>query len=235
MSMPRKAMKELGFQACCLWCDAPDDAGAERCRPCIDHHRNVREVLASAPTDDPFYQLAKEIMAMAAAPHRYDHDEAHGPTLRNQQRLAGVLTEPEAPLVTEDIEELFAQQRGREKESLIRQIGNQNPWKDGAPSADIARVLGEEEWSGEVLELDEHYGARTVPSRPIEPINRDERSGEDTALTDRVQAAAKAAPFDEDMAQIIEVAEFERRQEARKNLKSAMKEVKELIDDDLEF
>ena len=67
----------------------PDVSGVARCSPCIQHHRNVREVLASAPPDDPLYQLAKEIMAMAAEPHRYDHDEVHGNALIEQQRLAG--------------------------------------------------------------------------------------------------------------------------------------------------
>ena len=38
--------------------------------------------------DTPVAKLARELMAMASAPHRYDHDEVHGEILRKQQRLA---------------------------------------------------------------------------------------------------------------------------------------------------
>ena len=89
-------MQELGFQACCLRCDAPDEAGTSRCSPCIQHHRSIREVIAAAPADDPLYQLAKELMAMAAEPHRYDHDEVHGASLLQQQRLAAALVDAPA-------------------------------------------------------------------------------------------------------------------------------------------
>ena len=98
-----KAMQELGFQACCLRCDAPDQPGVSRCGPCIQHHRAVRETLAAAPPDDPLYQLAKEIMAMAADPHRYDHDEVHGDSLIEQQRLAAALVGAPAPRTSDDI------------------------------------------------------------------------------------------------------------------------------------
>ena len=235
MSMPRKAMKELGFQACCLWCDAPDDAGVVRCSPCIQHHRMVRETIAASPPDDPLYQLAKEIMSFAATPHRYDHDETHGAVLREQQRLAAGLSEPTALPTSEQVGDLFAQQRTSEKESLIRQIGNKNPWKNKPPSAEVARVLGQEAWSGDALDNDEHYGARTVPSSPIERVDRTERSGEDTALTDRVQSAAEVSSMEEDVAEIFEAIEFNRRQTKRKELKTALKDIKELVDDDLEF
>ena len=81
-------MQELGFQACCLRCDAPDEAGVSRCSTCIQHHRSVRETIAAAPPDEPLYQLARELMAMASEPHRYDHDEVHGSSLMEQQRLS---------------------------------------------------------------------------------------------------------------------------------------------------
>ena len=71
------------------------------------------EPLASAPPDDPLYQLAKEIMAMAAEPHRYDHDEVHGRALIEQQRLAGALVGERAKASSDDIEALFEQQRAK--------------------------------------------------------------------------------------------------------------------------
>ena len=235
MSMPRKAMKELGFQACCLWCDAPDDAGAARCGPCINHHRNVRETIAASPPDDPLFQLAKEIMAFAAAPHRHDHDETHGTVLREQQRLAAGLQEPVPLPTSEEVGDLFAQQKSANKESLIQQIGNKNPWKDRAPSVEVARILGQEAWDSDALSVDVNYGARTVPSVPIQPVNREERSGEDTVLTDRVQAAAETSAMDDDVAEIFEEIEFKRRQSERNELKTALKDIKKLVDDDLEF
>ena len=234
MSMPRKAMQELGFQACCLRCDAPDQPGVSRCTSCIQHHRAVRETLASAPPDDPLYQLAKEIMAMAAEPHRYDHDEVHGPSLIEQQRLATVLVGTPAPRTTEDIITIFEEQRSVEKSNTIRDVGNQNPWKDAPMQAEDAKKVGEETWLLH-QEVDEHYGARTIPSKPIAKVDRSERIGEDTTLTDRVHAAASQSGLDETSAKIFEDLEFKQRQSQRKELKEAVKDVKDMIDDDLEF
>ena len=91
--MPRRAMKDLGFQACCLRCDAPDIAGSNRCRKCISHHTKVRDLIAKAPQSDELFQFARDLLAMAANPNRYDHDEVHGPSLREQQRLANSMAE----------------------------------------------------------------------------------------------------------------------------------------------
>ena len=74
MSMPRRAMKDMGLQACCLWCDEPDEAGSSRCTKCIASHKRVRDEIAKAPPEDAFYQFAKELLAMAVAPHRHDND-----------------------------------------------------------------------------------------------------------------------------------------------------------------
>ena len=68
MSMPRRAMKELGLQACCLRCDEADVIGSQRCKGCISHHRNVRELISAAATEDELFQFAKELVAMAASP-----------------------------------------------------------------------------------------------------------------------------------------------------------------------
>ncbi|MGB0515746.1 MAG: hypothetical protein ACPGKR_02250 [Poseidonia sp.] len=234
MSMPRKAMQELGFQACCLRCDAPDVSGVARCSPCIQHHRNVREVLASAPPDEPLYQLAKEIMAMAAEPHRYDHDEVHGNALIEQQRLAGGLVGQRTKLDGDDVAAVFQEQREREKPNVLQDIANQNPWKNRPMRASEAQKVANEVLSVEGG-YDPHYGARTVPSKPIEKVDRTERPGEDTTLTDRVHAAASTHELDEEVAEIFEDIEFNQRQSKRKSLKAAMDEVKELVDDDLEF
>lgn len=235
MSMPRKAMQELGFQACCLRCDAPDDGGMSRCSGCIQHHRTVRELLASSPPDDPLFQFAKELMVMAAAPHHYSHDEVHGASLVEQQRLAAALTDGPTPRTEEDVMSLFTEQRTKDSFNVLQEIGNQNPWKDNPLEPKQAQKMGEEVWKLKPSEVELHYGARTVPSKPIKPVDRSERSGEDTVLTDRVHAAAATSELDEETASIFEELEFKHRQSERVALKDAMDDIKELVDDDLEF
>jgi len=79
------------------------------------------------------------------------------------------------------------------------------------------------------------YGARTVPSKPIQSVDRSDRLGEDTVLTDRVHAAATTVAQDETAAKISEDLAFKERQQERKKLKSAMDDIKKLVEDDLEF
>ncbi len=234
MSMPRKAMQELGFQACCLRCDASDAPALQRCTVCIQHHRSVRETIAAAAPDDPLFQLAKEIMAMAAAPHRHDHDEVHGASLMEQQRLAVSLTGAAPKRTQEDVARAFEHQRQQTKSNVLRDVANRNEWKDHPLEAEEAKVMAEATW----LKAEEegvHYGARTVPSKPIEKVDRSDRLGEDTALTDRVHAAAQIDLKDEDSAKIFEELEFKERQRERKKLRSAMDDIKHLVDDDLDF
>ena len=233
--MPRKAMHELGFQACCLWCDAPDTGAQQRCGPCIRHHRTVRERLAARPPDDPLGQLAKEIMAMAAAPHRHDHDEMHGPTLMEQQRRAHALN-PASPLPThDDVEAVFERLKQREKTNVLRDIANQTSPNQQVTSSEDAVRLGEGMFSVDPTQL-EHYGARTVPSLPIASVDRSPRTGEDTALTDRIQVASDTPKgLDDDAIEILEAIEVRQRQNERQALKRALEDAKNLVDDDLDF
>ncbi len=227
-------MQELGFQACCLRCDAPDDAGLRRCNGCIQHHRSIRETVAASPPDHPLYQLAKEIMAMAAAPHRHDHDEVHGDALVEQQRLAAALVGPVARRTEEDVALVFEEQRATKKANVLRDVANQNPWRERAPEAEEAKKISEDTWlSGESVDP-ANYGSRTVPSKPIQQVDRSDRPGEDTALTDRVHASA-AEGGDDDVAEIFRELEFKARQQRRADLKSALDDVKDLVDDDLDF
>ena len=196
-------MQELGFQACCLRCDAPDEAGAARCSPCIQHHRTIREVIAAAPADDPLYQLAKELMAMAAEPHRYDHDEVHGASLLEQQRLAGALVSAPAKPDGLAVSELFEQQRSTVKANALRDVGNQNPWKDAPMEAHEAQRVAETTWKLEGMK----YNITAPGQFPVNRFNvdRSERIGEDTTLTDRVHAAAAAdSNLDPQAAEIFE-------------------------------
>ena len=230
MAMPRKAMKDLGFQACCLRCDAQDIAGTERCRACISHHRKVRDSIAKAPQSDELFQLARDLLAMAANPNRYDHDEVHGPTLIDQQRLANSLAEAKPLPTTEDIEQLFTRQATRDKTSVVQTVGNQNPWKDELPPEEILEQMADS------LEIEEFaHGERTIPSRPIAAVDRSDRLGEDRKMSDKVVAERVSADAPEPLKDIVESATIAERERGRLVWESAKSEVSELLDDDLDL
>jgi hypothetical protein len=236
MSMPRRAMKELGLQACCLRCDEADVGGSQRCKGCISHHRNVRELIAASTAEDELFQFAKELVAMAASPHRHDHDEIHGEALLEQQRLAAALITATPLPTSEEVGDLFASQRNNEKSNIIRDVANQNPWKDDAPEVDVATKIGQEAWSDVEAEASiAHHGARTIPSKPITKVDRSDRVGEDLQLSDRVHAAADAQNVPKELVDDVKATGFETRQRARKDLKDAISNLDEILDDDLDF
>jgi len=236
MSMPRRAMKELGLQACCLRCDEADVGGSQRCKGCISHHRNVRELIAASAVEDELFQFAKELVAMAASPHRHDHDEIHGEVLLEQQRLAAALITATPLPTSEEVGDLFASQRNNEKSNIIRDVANQNPWKDDAPEVDVATKIGQEAWSDVEAEASiAHHGARTIPSKPITKVDRSDRVGEDLQLSDRVHAAADAQNVPKELVDDVKATGFETRQRARKDLKDAISNLDEILDDDLDL
>lgn len=230
MAMPRRAMKDLGFQACCLRCDAKDIAGSERCRSCISHHKKVRDQIAKAPQSDELFQLARELLTMAANPNRYDHDDVHGPTLIQQQRLANSLTEAKNLPTSEDIELLFAKQAERKKTSVVQSVGNQNPWKEELPPEEVLEQMAE------ALEVEDFsHGARTIPSRPIAAVDRSDRLGEDRKMSDKIVAERVASKAPEPLKEIVESATIAERERGRAEWESAQSEVSELLDDDLDL
>lgn len=230
MAMPRRAMKDLGFQACCLRCDATDLVGSERCRSCISHHKGVREQIVKAPQSDELFQLAKDLLAMAASPNRYDHDVVHGPSLREQQRLANSMVETKPLPTSEDIGELFAAQAKREKTSVVQTVGNQNPWKDELPSEEILEHMAE------ALEAEDiEHGARTIPSRPIARTDRSDRLGEDRDMVDRIEAGRAATDVPAPLKDIVKSATLAKRKRDRENWDDAHSEVSDLLDDDLDL
>ena len=81
----------------------------------------------------------------------------------------------------------------------------------------------------------EQYGSRTVPSRAIEQVDRRDRIGEDTELTDRLEAATKAQSAPEEQAEVVEEKVFEERQKNRQVWKETLSDVKELLDDDFDL
>ena len=230
MAMPRRAMKDLGFQACCLRCDAKDIAGTERCRSCISHHQKIRDLIAKAPQSDELFQLARELLAMAANPNRYDHDDVHGPVLIQQQRLANSMTEAKELPTSEDIEQVFAKQAEREKTSIVQSVGNQNPWKDELPPEEILEHMVES------LEVEDYsHGARTIPSRPIAAVDRSDRLGEDRKISDKIVAERAASKAPEPLKEIVESATIAERERDRAEWESAQSDVSDLLDDDLDL
>ena len=228
--MPRRAMKDLGFQACCLRCDASDVAGSERCRSCITHHKGVREQIAKAPQSNELFQLARDLLAMAASPNRYDHDEVHGPSLREQQRLANSLVEAKPLPTSEDISELFAAQAKRKKTSVVQTVGNQNPWKDQLPTEEVMTHMAESLEAEDIA-----HGARTIPSRTIARVDRSDRLGEDRKMVDKIEAEKAAIDAPEPLKDIVESATIAQRKRDRKDWEEAQSEVSELLDGDLDL
>ena len=230
MAMPRRAMKDLGFQACCLRCDAPDEVGTDRCKGCITHHQRVRDEIAKAPQGDVLYQFARELLAMAANPNRYDNDEIHGPALIQQQRLANELSDPQEEVTSEDIEDIFTLQASQEKSNIVQTIGNQNPWKDELPAEEVLNRMSES------LEAEDRKdGARTIPSRTIPAVDRSDRVGEDRKMADRLAGEAAAAEVAEPLREVVEAATIEERVRSREDWDETISEVSELLDDDLDL
>lgn len=235
MSMPRRAMKEMGFQACCLWCDAADQAGQKRCTACIKHHRSVRDRLASTSADDAISQFCKEILAMSASPHRYDHDEVHGPWLIEQQHLAAELAGPKVKRTAEEVFDVFQTQKQQVKRNVLQDISNQNMFKDNAPSPEFARHIGEVAWEEQDLQgISYDAGRRTIPSKQIKSVDRSDRVGEDIRLTDRVHAAEQAANVPKPVAEIVEKATFEEKTRKRAEWKDSLQEIENMLDDDVD-
>lgn len=232
MSMPRRAMKNMGLQACCLRCDEPDDAGSKRCKTCIGHHESMRERIAKAPPDDAFYQFAKELLTMTAAPHRFDNDPVHGRALEEQQILASKLVTKPNPLTEEDIVETFQQQRSAKKSNLIQAIANKNQWKNSPPKPDVARQIGEEAWRDEDLDDSDYHTGRTVPSQNIPSVDRSDRVGEDAEMVTRVDIQAKGKGVDQELLDIIESEEVQQQKQKKDDWKSTLSDVDNLLNDD---
>tara|TARA_Y100000768_G_C23963243_1_gene676526 strand:+ start:633 stop:1229 length:597 start_codon:yes stop_codon:yes gene_type:complete len=125
-------------------------------------------------------------------------------------------------LVEKIISQRGSQVREKKQTNLIRDVANQNPWKDGIPEHEV--VMGVVR-SIETDNIDlESYGARTIPSKAIKRTDRSERRGEDLALADRVEAAAQAGRD-----KVVEEEVFEELQKKRSEWTEVLAEVDELL------
>jgi hypothetical protein len=167
---------------------------------------------------------------MAASPNRYDHDEVHGPSLREQQLLANSLVEAKPLPTSEDISELFAAQAKRKKTSVVQTVGNQNPWKDQLPTEEVMTHMAESLEAEDIA-----HGARTIPSRTIAPVDRSDRLGEDRKMVDKIEAEKAAIDAPEPLKDIVESATIAQRKRDRKDWEDAQSGVSELLDGDLDL
>lgn len=115
--------------------------------------------------------------------------------------------------------------RRNKQKNVIRDVANQNPWKDGVPERDVVMDVVR---SVDTDNIDlESYGARTLPSKAIKRADRSDRIGEDFQLTDRIEAAVKA-----DNDEKTEKAVYNELQKKRDEWTEVIAEVDELLEND---
>tara|TARA_B100001996_G_C18631681_1_gene582024 strand:+ start:105 stop:668 length:564 start_codon:yes stop_codon:yes gene_type:complete len=187
-------------------------------------------LIAKAPQSDELFQFARDLLAMAANPNRYDHDEVHGPSLREQQRLANSMAESKPLPTSEDIGKLFESQSKKKDRNVVQSVGNQNPWKDELPPEEVLNIMVDSLQAEEV-----EHGARTIPSRPIVAVDRSDRIGEDQKMSDKIVAEKMASEAPEALKEVVEAATIAQRQRDREEWEGAQSEVSEMLDDDLDL
>ena len=219
-------MRDLGFQACCLLCDAGDEPGLKRCVDCIEVHRSVRERMAASDPGDAVFQLAKDLLEYSSNPHRHDHDPIHGPTLMKQQHLAAMLSDEKPVRTGSEIEDIFKMQSEKIEHNPIRDIANQNPWKEVLPDSDIVKKMSES-----LPDDIEYHSNRTNPSKEISRVDREDRVGEDRDLTDRVAARELSEDFEPGFREVVEVAAVGERKRRRDEWEDVLSDVDEMIDE----
>jgi hypothetical protein len=87
MSLPRRAMEQMGFSICCLSCDAPDIAGSQRCKSCISSHVKVRDKISSGPAITKADRLSREFVTMLANPSDFIENSKHSVTMTYYKSL----------------------------------------------------------------------------------------------------------------------------------------------------
>ena len=131
MSLPRRAMEQMGFSICCLLCDAPDIPGSSRCKSCISSHISARQRLSSGKAVRKAERLARELLAMLADPPSFvDHDD-HGKWMQHYSDL--IRDHQHDPSSKDQPRVEPYQGTNHRKRSLIGEIANQNRWADVPP------------------------------------------------------------------------------------------------------
>ncbi|MFL2882085.1 MAG: hypothetical protein ACJ0CN_02785 [Candidatus Poseidoniaceae archaeon] len=105
----------------------------------------------------------------------------------------------------------------KKKQNTIRDLGNQNKWKDSPPSPIEAKEIGEETWAENEINEQEYYETMTKPSKEITKVDRSDRIGEDIELELRLKNVSN-----EDVMKKIN---------SREEWKDMMEELDDFLDD----
>ena len=127
MSMPRRAMEQMGFSICCLSCDAPDVAGTNRCRTCIASHTRARDRM-SGQAISKADRLSRELVTMLASPASYIDDTEQGELMLHYVTLISEHQGEVSANTQEQIEEMFERQRRQKSTSLIHERRKKSSW-----------------------------------------------------------------------------------------------------------
>ena len=127
MSLPRRAMEQMGFAICCLFCDAPDVAGTERCKKCIAAHTRSRDRLSGQATTKAD-RLSRELVTMLASPASYIDDPEHGELMLHYVTLISEHQGTVSAKTQEEIEQMFERQRRQKTTSLIDRRRKKSSW-----------------------------------------------------------------------------------------------------------
>ncbi len=133
MSLPRRAMEQMGMSLCCLACDASDVAGLPRCKTCMDSHAKARDKLTVGKATTKAQRLARELVTMIAEPSNYTNDDDHGKWM---ERYSSLINDHEYDPSTKQLRRTVSRARTSRKSSIIRDVANQNKWADSPPDQD---------------------------------------------------------------------------------------------------
>ena len=172
-------MKDLGFQGCCLRCDAEDVGGLSRCKSCIGYHKLVKTLLID-DGDSLLIQHMKDLYSMLSNPEMFDNDDIHGAELIYQQSLVSDVDLMEDILTLMILQIYSTKNRQLTEESC--KICQQKSMETQATNTELAKIIGDETWSDEELADLEYDGKRTKPSKSITEISKEERIGEDLTI-----------------------------------------------------
>ena len=222
MSIVRAGMRDLGLAACCVWCDAPDEAGLDRCGACITHHRSVRKRMSDPALPAPVRDLIRDLMSMSSNPAAYLHDPIHGSMLAEQYRRSGHQEVERVPETLEDVRQRF---EPRTKPNPLRDIGHHGTSPPDSPE-DVERL------NAVIGTAEAVASTRTVPARPIPSPDRSDRPGEDRDLVDRVEAAALVSNVEEDLARLIVSNELDLKRRDRERWSEVLADVDALLGED---
>ena len=188
--------------------------------------------MAKAPAEDAFYQFAKELLAMAVAPHRYDNDPVHGKVLEEQQKLAGQYVAKGEKRTELDLLEVFEQQKMSEKPNIIQNVANKNQWKENPPNPELARNIGANTWDSESIDTEQYHAGRTIPSKDIVAVDRSDRAGEDVEMVTRTNIKAENTGVDEEILEILENEELHQKKAKKDAWDSTVSDVLDLLGDE---